>query len=110
MVEAGNDGISLFSRPLKKKRRVVREHTARESFAVIPKAELTLSEAGQDATAALERSGGQAPQTRQAVDADGHNETAAADTEGVTSTSGRAAEQERTVTFRSLGISEWLDR
>ena len=29
---------------------------------------------------------------------------------GVVSTSGRSAEDERSVTFRSLGVSEWLDR
>lgn len=29
---------------------------------------------------------------------------------GAPSTSGRSAEEERPVTFRSLGVSEWLDR
>lgn len=106
MVGVENDGISLFSKAPKKKKKkaAARDLSARARHAAIPEDGDTHREAGQDATAALERIGGQAPQTRQAVDADNHNSTAAADT------SGRAAEHEQTVTFRSLGISEWLDR
>ena len=109
MAEVDNDGIALFSRPVKKKGKIIKELAARQRHAVFPEAEFSLREAGQDATAAQERSGGQAPHTRQDVDADDLR-TAAADTEGATSTSGQAAEQEMPVTFRNLGISEWLDR
>ena len=110
MVEAEDDGISLFSRPLKKKRKVIRELTARGRHDTTSKTGVALREAGQNSTAAQEGSEGETPQTRQAVNADDHDGTAAADTEGLPSTSGRAAEHERPVTFRSLGISEWLDR
>ena len=110
MVEADNDGISLFSIPLKKKTKVFRELTARQRHDTTPENEAALREADQNSTAAQERSEGEAPQTRQAVEANDHDGTAAADTEGLPSTSGRAAEHERPVTFRSLGISEWLDR
>ena len=109
MVEVEDDGISLFSKAPRKKRKAARELVTRTGHTAIPEAEVTHRGAGQDATAALERSGGQAPLTGQATDADDHR-TAAADTECVTSTSGRAVEHEGPITFRNLGISEWLDR
>ena len=108
MVTADEGGIALFSKPQKKRKKNKTNSLGPSEPGGVPDAGPVrqFEKAAQQADTVQDNTVTQGAQTleteQQPAEADRRS--------GVVSTSGRSAEDERPVTFRSLGVSEWLDR
>ena len=114
MVEATGNGISLFSRSSRKRKKeasgenqiLERRTGPRETYASVLVEQTSL--ARHRDTAQSEEAGNSKELDPRII-----VQTRGADPEGRSgdaSTSGRTLQDEGPVTFRSLGVSEWLDR
>lgn len=112
MVEARENSISLFSRPSKKRRKTAsNESRASEPEIILKTADA--SAVAEDTKLAAHRGTSQPKEAADVKEPHLTMEVQPADLEngsGAVSTSGRTAKDDRPVTFRSLGVSEWLDR
>lgn len=112
MVEATGNGISLFSRPSRKRKKAASSENQAHGKRIIPREsdgsallEQTSTATHRDTAQSEEAENNAGPDPRIVVkptDPEGRS--------GETSTSGRTLKDEKAVTFRSLGVSEWLDR
>ena len=108
MVTADEGGIALFSKPQKRRKKNKTDGSGPSETDGVPDAVTVtkFEKAGQQSDTVQDSAATQGAQT---LESEQH--PAKADRRsGVVSTSGRSAEDERPVTFRSLGVSEWLDR
>ena len=112
MVEAEDNVSSLFSRRTKRRKKAARDVTAPFTYDELPNtAAAALSadhatKATQEGTAGIPHA---LAQGEEPTNVDIH-ERQLSTRSGTASTSGRTVADERPVTFRSLGVAEWLDR
>ena len=112
MVEAEDNVISLFPRRTKKRKKAARDITAPSAQDEMPNTAAAATSADHDSRAAQEGTAeiqhGSA-QEEESIDLE-IQERQLSSRSGATSTSGRTVVDERPITFRSLGVAEWLDR
>ena len=112
MVEATGNGISLFSHPSRKRRKLESSEKERSEQAKLSRKASRANATGQASTA-VHQGTAQSEELTDLKELDHRTDVHPNDPDsrsGDVSTSGRTANDERAVTSRSLGVSEWLDR